>query len=144
MTSKIWIFMNVTNVIKNLTLLPKKPQNSSRYSFFQKCACRRSKLPIVHMMKKPWTDVTFSEFCNEFLRLKETLSRSKGSKNTALQPCIIERQPIKQKSLIESTPYTNDDRTRSDCRTVLFVILLLFLFICIILADYWAPSELIW
>jgi hypothetical protein len=103
---------------------------------FQKYACRRSELSVSHKMEQPWTEVSFSEFCNEFLRLKEILSRSKCSQNTVVQPSIIERQPIEQTDHIESTSYTIDDRTRSDCYTVLVVMLLLFLFICTILADY--------
>jgi hypothetical protein len=108
-------------------IIAKKPQSNGCYSFFQQCMCRRSELSILYRMTKSWTEVTFAEFCNEFVRLqeilsrsngsefvrlKETLSCSNGSQSTAMQSSIIKRQPIEQTRHPESSSYINHDHTR--------------------------------
>ena len=54
-------------------IIAKKSQSHTHYTFYQKCGCRKSELWMLDTMQKPWATVTFTEFCNEFLRLKENL-----------------------------------------------------------------------
>jgi hypothetical protein len=49
-----------------------KPSNKSSYIFRQNCSCQNSEPLVLHIMKKPWTEVTLREICDVFLCLNQT------------------------------------------------------------------------